>query len=436
MTQVVEPVLSLRSRPQAAKRGDKLFRAQANRAVHDQALGSPLVVMPPTANAAAATAILMVALLCLAAWLVEVPQLVKGPGIIMPGEGLIPMAAPAAGHVSDVLIREKQHVSRGDVLIRLSGDSSAAGGTSHARLQLKSLMHEAELGEQSDEQRQHAGKRRIALIDARSALLTQQASSLRQELQARNSTIEIAERRVKRVSLLIDGGAVAPDQLDSIKGSVVVARVAVHELRNRMLRLTAEIEATSSERASELASLGLQSLEYEMSRERLQRDIQAMKIRIGRDVLAPQDGMVSRVRVVAGETVQQGQPLLTLQTGGATLEARLYIATGSGGTVRVGQTVELRIDAFPHQIYGTQRAVVESVSPFALHPADLRIPLAIAGPVFEVRARLLSREIVSANNRWPLVAGLSFQADIVQSKYRLYRWILRYALSPDSSAGV
>jgi membrane fusion protein len=155
-------------------------------------------------------------------------------------------------------------------------------------------------------------------------------------------------------------------------------------------------------------------------------------LKLARSIVAPQDSVVSRVRVVEGETVQQGQPLLSLQTGGAELEAWLYIATGSGGTVRPGHLIELRIDAFPHQIYGTQKAIVESVSAIALRPGELRVPLAIHEPVFEVRARLLSREIVSANNRWPLIAGLSFRADIVQEKHRLYRWMLRHVLPPES----
>ena len=190
-----------------------------------------------------------------------------------------------------------------------------------------------------------------------------------------------------------------------------------------------------TERAAEETSLQLQSLEYEVSREHLQREIHAVRLRLGRDIIAPQDALVSRVRVVTGETVQQGQPLLALQTGGATLEAWLYVATGSGGTVRPGQTIQLKIDGFPYQVFGTQKAIVVSVSPFALHPAELRIPLAIPGPAFEVRARLLSKEVVNAGNSWPLVAGLSFQADIVQSKYRLYRWLLRHVLPPDNSTG-
>lgn len=435
MTNMTKPVFSLSRRPQNGNEQNLLFRAAASRAMHNRALGSPSIAMPPSVFAAVGLAAVLVALIALASWLIEVPQLAKGSGVIMPGDGLIPIAAAAQGHVAEVMVQERQWVKEGDVLIRLSGDATTTGDESHARLQLESLEHELALREQGDEQRQAVSAKRIALIDSRMVALEQQAGSLQRELQARKTTIEIAERRVRRVSQLLVGGGVSPDQLDRVKESAVNAEIAVHGLQNRITQLAADIEAKLTERGGEFTALKLQSLEYAVARERLQRQIQTARLKLSRDVLAPQDSMVSRIRVVPGETVHQGQPLLMLETGDADLEAWLYVATGSGGTVRPGQTIALQIDAFPHQIYGTQSAVVESVSAIALRPAELRVPLAIHGPVFEVRARLLTKEFVTPSNRWPLIAGLSFQADILQSKHRLYQWLLRHVLSPESPAG-
>jgi membrane fusion protein len=435
MSNTSQASLSLRRQPRSSKAGNRLFRTAACRAEHNQAFGSPSVVIPPTASAAVGFAVVLVSLLVAASWLVEVPQIVTGAGVIMPGEGLIPIAASAQGHVTEVLVREKQQVKKGDVLMRLSSDANAATHQSRSRLELESLEHELALREQSDDQRQTASDQRVSLADSRVVALNRQAASLQQQLRARNTTIEIAQRRVRRMSRLLDGGGVSPDQLDSVKGQAVDAQVAVHELRNRITQLAADIEAVQAKRLAELTAMKLQSLDSAVAREHLQREIQSTRQRLVRDIIAAQDSMVSRVQVVAGETVRPGQPLLMLQTGGAELEAWLYVATASGGTVRPGQAIELRIDAFPHQIYGTQKAIVESVSAIALRPAELRVPLALRGPVFEVRAHLLAKENHTAANRWPLIAGLSFEADILQSKHRLYRWLLRHALSPDGFAG-
>ena len=75
--------------------------------------------------------------------------------------------------------------------------------------------------------------------------------------------------------------------------------------------------------------------------------------------------------------------------------------------------------------FGTSSAVVISVSSVAIVPREVRVPLALSGPVFEVRAKLSQSHVQAFNANWSLVPGTSFQADLVQRRYRLYEWLLR-----------
>ncbi len=87
--------------------------------------------------------------------------------------------------------------------------------------------------------------------------------------------------------------------------------------------------------------------------------------------------------------------------------------------------MQLRLHAYPYQLFGTSTAVVTSVSRVAIVPGEVSVPLALTGPVFEVRAKLTDTNIEAFNAIWPLVPGISFQADVVQRRYRLYEWVLR-----------
>src|SRR5690606_8475361 len=95
-------------------------------------------------------------------------------------------------------------------------------------------------------------------------------------------------------------------------------------------------------------------------------------------------GRVARVSVRAGQAVRPGQTLVTLQRGEADLEAWLYLSSANAGLLRTGQEVQLRLDSYPHQMFGTLPATIASISHVALLPSDLDVPLAIAGPVFEL----------------------------------------------------
>jgi membrane fusion protein (multidrug efflux system) len=88
-------------------------------------------------------------------------------------------------------------------------------------------------------------------------------------------------------------------------------------------------------------------------------------------ITAPVDGVVSKKSVNVGDTVASGQPVMAIasQTG-------LWVVANLKETqltaVRAGQPVEIKVDAFPHQVF---RGTVSSISPatgatFALIPPD------------------------------------------------------------------
>jgi membrane fusion protein len=78
--------------------------------------------------------------------------------------------------------------------------------------------------------------------------------------------------------------------------------------------------------------------------------------------------------------------------------------------------VELRFDAWPSRIFGTQAATIASVAAMALMPSDLDVPLALPGAVFEIRATLERQTITAGGRRWPLAAGTAVRADLVQQR--------------------
>ena len=93
--------------------------------------------------------------------------------------------------------------------------------------------------------------------------------------------------------------------------------------------------------------------------------------------------------------------------------------------ISVGQRVELQLKAYPHQLFGTQSAVVTSISNVVLAPDEVDANLLLKGPVFVVRARLRQAAIQVGRRSWSLPPGTSFQADLVRSRWPLYRWLLR-----------
>ena len=126
-----------------------------------------------------------------------------------------------------------------------------------------------------------------------------------------------------------------------------------------------------------------------------------------------------------GEDVAAGAVLMTVYAPESRLEARLFLSPGNAGVIAVGQRVELQLQAYPHQLFGTQSAVVTAISTIVLPPEQVDADVPVKGPVFVVRARLRQARIQAGSRSWSLPPGTSFQADLVRARWPLYRWLLR-----------
>ena len=140
------------------------------------------------------------------------------------------------------------------------------------------------------------------------------------------------------------------------------------------------------------------------------------------------DGSVAGHNVRRGDYVNAGQVLLTLHDPASPLDAYLYVGADHAGFIEAGQHVELQLHAFPHEIYGTQTAIVTSVSGVAQPGEEIGNMLSIKGPVFEIRASLVVSRQQGGGGIRSLPPGTSFRADLIRRRWPLYRWLLRSAL--------
>jgi hypothetical protein len=88
-----------------------------------------------------------------------------------------------------------------------------------------------------------------------------------------------------------------------------------------------------------------------------------------------------------------------------------------------GQRAELRLRAYPKELFGTLAATVTSIAATALPPAEIGAGVRSAGKVFEIRAAIGGRAILADGRAWPLAPGTTFEADLVRRRWPLYRWL-------------
>ena len=111
------------------------------------------------------------------------------------------------------------------------------------------------------------------------------------------------------------------------------------------------------------------------------------------------------------------------------LEAQLYAPGDVIGSLRPGQRVQLRYDAFPYQRHGQHEGVVRRLFPAALtpkEPAEITGSAALtdAGPPFEVKVDLVdpSAEVMGQVAR--LMPTMTLETDVLIETRKLWKWVL------------
>jgi membrane fusion protein len=420
-----EPIRLSLARPVQRPDETPLFRPEAAQSAREPLHGPVTVAMPPSAFAGAALSVITLAMLALAAFVVEVPQRTAAIGVLMPPDGFTRIVAEASGQVLAVNVVAGDRVEAGQALLSVSADRSAIGHGTVSANQLRSLRNERRLLGEAHIRRQrlHAGQ--LDAVEGQLDSLELRLELLSREMQIQDSRSTLLGSRVDRLHELAASGNFPAVQLEDHRLALLNEEAVAAALQQRAAQLAEERDELARARLALVEESETRHIEFAIALEQLQRQMASLEAFVSSELQAPEGGRVARVSVRAGQAVRPGQTLVTLQRGEADLEAWLYLSSSNAGLLRAGQEVQLRLDSYPHQMFGTLPATIASISNVALLPSDLDVPLAITGPVFELRATLDAQHINALERDWPLAAGTSVQADLVQRRYRLYEWLLR-----------
>lgn len=410
-----------------------LFRAEAVNASQLRWLGPVLIVSPPSLPLTVVVALLSIMLLLGAAVVIEIPERVRASGVLLPQNGLLHVRASRAGWVDKLDIANGRSVRSGQSLMWLTDAEHAPQHAPVAIERLLSLRTELQLLEQSLQQEIAAAAERELLGRHRKQLMQNRIAIAEQEYQVRRQQSELQQRRSKRVRSLVTS-AVIPAHIGDEQASSSLDALAARDMaEQRVLEMQDQLAILDLQSRQDMANISRLRTQTEIRRESLLRDIAASELQSNLEVASPGNGIVAGLAVRAGSFVQAGQVLLTLYDPADTLEAYLYISADNAGMIKLGQSVELQLRAYPHQLFGTQTATITDVSAAAIPIRDIEIGASISGPVFEIRAALSSGNVIARGDNWRLPPGTVFDASLIRRRWPLYRWLLRSITDEDSS---
>ncbi len=300
-------------------------------------------------------------------------------------EGSIHMiGARVAGTVVEILISDNQQVKAGDLLARLDPEpfqkavdeadasfQSEEGRLTETNAQIVAQEKRVSAMEASLARTREAEKELMAAVSARQAQMQARSAALDQSrldlIRAEKLSKQevIPQSRYERAKTAFEMASADLTAAEEFKNQAVVALKA-H--KSTVAQVQAQVKA--EEAAYERSRASLTTQMGQISRRKAQAE--SARLRLSYTALiAPADGFVTRLSAEVGNTVQAGQPLMSL----VNLEDAYVVANYKEtriGRLKQGQKVTIKLDSYPGlKFKGTLDSIMAGTgAAFTLFPPE------------------------------------------------------------------
>lgn len=235
--------------------------------------------------------------------------------------------APIATTVKNVLVKEGEHVHRGQLMLQLD-DADIRSQAARAQAQVKaSEASQAEL---------------------RTGGTQEEVLTLNSQLVKARSARDLAQRNLDAMKRLQQQGAASPGEVRQAEMTLQHAQADLSLLEQKLKDRYSKPEVAQVEAQANEAQAA-----YESAEDALRKST----------VRAPFDGIVYSIPVKSGDFVQVGQMLLQ-EADLSHVIVRAYVDEPDVGRLQLGQGVEVTWDAVPGRIWtGTVNTVPSTVKP-------------------------------------------------------------------------
>lgn len=382
--------------------------------------------------------VLMLVVAITLSFVMQLDRVVSAPGRLVSRTPTLLVQPLESSVLREILVRPGDLVAKGDVLVTLDPTISTADvstlRSSRQALRAQVARLEAEQSEQplaAPDPNDLSAVTEYSIWQSRQAERKARLDVYEQKMQATKGIIasglrdaehyrerlkvseeiegmrsELARKEVgSRLNVLI-----AQDSKAEISRNLSNSEQQVRTSRHELDSLLAEREAYQQEWQSQLTTLlvtrrsELAEVEDSLSKAEFRRDL--VELRAAADAT-----VVSVADAGSGSVVPSGEVLVSLMPANATLEVEADVAGMDQGFVKVGDEVQVKLNAFEFTRFGTVKAEVRSISENSFSQRD--DGTVASERYYKVRAEIKAIELRNVPDNLRLVPGMPLQADIV-----------------------
>ena len=317
-----------------------------------------------------------------AAAVVEYNVTVQAVASVRPVQDVSIVQAATNGIIQQVLVKENQPIQQGEVIAEFGVvERSRLRNLQARRDRLQAFLQQYEVqNAEADGTLKALEKEILVKANSLSAAVDQTDSD-----------------PAKLPNRLIDGA------LEQLKQTAPADAEALTSQRDRLLQ-----QRTGLTNQIQLDRTALQELNAAIEQQVIQ---------------SPINGTLFKLALrTSGQTVRQGEIVAQIVPDKVPLVIKARVAPQDISQIKIGQSAQIRVSAYPYPDYGTLPGTIQAVAPDVIAPAD---GTTSAAPYYEVTIQPVRPYFARGDRRYPLQPGMEARADIISRQETVLQAFLR-----------
>jgi membrane fusion protein len=331
----------------------------------------------------------------------------------------------SVGLITHVYVENGQQVTSGQRLLTIKRPTQMLLGDKGMQARQNLLYQQMTLLELTQTQLEQGFEQQQGFLSQQRASAETQQLALNQQVEYVNQRIEITQEQLDRLGLLISRQLISHSAFNDARQSLLSLQQLKSQLKQQLSDNSMTLAQLNAQHAKLLQQSQQQQTQTELSQLPLKRQLSDLEVQQSYTLYATRSGVISNLHAQPGDDVARFPVLLKLSGLDQSLLLQLLVPASAAGFIQTEQNVRVRLDAFPHQKYGTLNATVSKVASTITLPNESQahaVPL--QQPVFLVQAELERSYIYAKGNPISLKEGMTVQADVVLSERSLLEWLL------------
>lgn len=331
----------------------------------------------------------------------------------------------SVGVIAQVYVQNGQWVEQGQRLLSVERPSRLILGEKGAALQVALLDQHLKLLQDNFTQLKDENSQQQAFISQQLVSAGNQQQAITQQVFYLNQRIAMTDNDIERLQGLFAKQLISRDSLSNAKQNLLSMRQQLAQFTLQLSDNNIAQTQLKAQHAKLRQQVQLQSTQTALNLLPVKQQISDLQTQQTYTIYATRSGLINNLHAQAGDDIGRFSVLMKLSDTEQPMQLQLAVPASAAGFIKTAQSVRIRLDAFPHQKYGTLNATVSKVANTITLPNESHAhAIQLQGAVFMVEAQLEQSYVLAKGEKIPLKEGMTVQADVVLSERSLLEWLL------------